>query len=168
VAEAVAPRRFERVNRRYVNGLQFAAEPAPATDGNLYAPVSDGRAEARGPAVGHGREADDQGQGHPEQHHGAQGHQDGQAAKFDELAALGLVIGQVDPSDQGLHAAGGTPQGGQDADDGGQPQGAPGAAGHLLELGPDELGRLRRQHLSFLGLAEPGAGDAGSISRRGR
>jgi NAD(P)-dependent dehydrogenase (short-subunit alcohol dehydrogenase family) len=28
--------------------LQFAAEPAPATDGNLYAPVSDGRAEARG------------------------------------------------------------------------------------------------------------------------
>jgi short-subunit dehydrogenase len=48
VAEAVAPRRFERVNRRYVNGLQFAAEPAPATDGNLYAPVSDGRAAARG------------------------------------------------------------------------------------------------------------------------
>jgi hypothetical protein len=48
VAEAVAPRRFERVNRRYVNGLQFAAEPAPATDGNLYAPVSDDRAEARG------------------------------------------------------------------------------------------------------------------------
>jgi len=28
VAEAVAPRRFERINRRYVNGLQFAAEPA--------------------------------------------------------------------------------------------------------------------------------------------
>jgi hypothetical protein len=48
VAEAVAPGRFERVNRRYVNGLQFAAEPAPATDGNLYAPVSDDRAEARG------------------------------------------------------------------------------------------------------------------------
>jgi NAD(P)-dependent dehydrogenase (short-subunit alcohol dehydrogenase family) len=48
VAEAVAPRRFERVNRRYVNGLQFAAEPAPATDGNLYAPVSGGRAAARG------------------------------------------------------------------------------------------------------------------------
>jgi hypothetical protein len=48
VAELVAPRRFERVNRRYVNGLQFAAEPAPATDGNLYAPVSDDRAEARG------------------------------------------------------------------------------------------------------------------------
>jgi NAD(P)-dependent dehydrogenase (short-subunit alcohol dehydrogenase family) len=48
VAEADAPRRFERVNRRYVNGLQFAAEPAPATDGNLYAPVSDGRAAARG------------------------------------------------------------------------------------------------------------------------
>ena len=47
-AEAVVPRRFERVNRRYVNGLQFAAEPAPATDGNLYAPVSDGRAAARG------------------------------------------------------------------------------------------------------------------------
>jgi NAD(P)-dependent dehydrogenase (short-subunit alcohol dehydrogenase family) len=48
VAEAVAPRRFEQVNCRYVNGLQFAAEPAPATDGNLYAPVSDGRAAARG------------------------------------------------------------------------------------------------------------------------
>jgi len=48
VAEAVAPRWFERVNRRYVDGLQFAAEPAPATDGNLYASVSDGRAEARG------------------------------------------------------------------------------------------------------------------------
>jgi NAD(P)-dependent dehydrogenase (short-subunit alcohol dehydrogenase family) len=29
VAEAVAPRRFEGVNRRYVNRLQFAAEPAP-------------------------------------------------------------------------------------------------------------------------------------------
>jgi hypothetical protein len=48
VAEAVAPRRFERVTRRYIDGRQFAAEPAPATDGNLYAPVSDGRAEARG------------------------------------------------------------------------------------------------------------------------
>jgi NAD(P)-dependent dehydrogenase (short-subunit alcohol dehydrogenase family) len=48
VAEAVAPRRFEQVNRRYVDGLQFAAEPAPTTDGNLYAPVSDGRAAARG------------------------------------------------------------------------------------------------------------------------
>jgi hypothetical protein len=48
VAEAVAPRRFEQVNRRYVDGLQFAAEPAPTTDGNLYAPVSDGRAQARG------------------------------------------------------------------------------------------------------------------------
>ena len=48
VAEAVAPGPFERINRRYVNGLQFAAEPAPATDGNLYAPVSDGRAAARG------------------------------------------------------------------------------------------------------------------------
>jgi NAD(P)-dependent dehydrogenase (short-subunit alcohol dehydrogenase family) len=46
--ETVAPHQFERVNRRYVNRLQFAAEPAPATDGNLYAPVSDGRAEARG------------------------------------------------------------------------------------------------------------------------
>jgi NAD(P)-dependent dehydrogenase (short-subunit alcohol dehydrogenase family) len=46
--EMVAPRLFEWVNRRYVNGLQFAAEPAPATDGNLYAPVSDGRAAARG------------------------------------------------------------------------------------------------------------------------
>jgi NADP-dependent 3-hydroxy acid dehydrogenase YdfG len=29
VAEVVSPRRFERVNRRYVDGLQFAAEPAP-------------------------------------------------------------------------------------------------------------------------------------------
>src|SRR5215218_2522231 len=48
VTEMIAPRLFERVNRRYVNRLQFAAEPAPATDGNLYAPVSDGRAEARG------------------------------------------------------------------------------------------------------------------------
>jgi hypothetical protein len=28
VGEAVAPRRFERVNRRYIDGLQFAAEPA--------------------------------------------------------------------------------------------------------------------------------------------
>jgi NAD(P)-dependent dehydrogenase (short-subunit alcohol dehydrogenase family) len=48
VAEAVGPRRFEGVNRRYVNRLQFAAEPAPATDGNLYAPVSDGRAAVHG------------------------------------------------------------------------------------------------------------------------
>jgi NAD(P)-dependent dehydrogenase (short-subunit alcohol dehydrogenase family) len=48
VMELVAPRLFERVNRRYVDRLQFAAEPAPATDGNLYAPVSDGSAEARG------------------------------------------------------------------------------------------------------------------------
>ena len=48
VTEMVAPRLFERVNRRYVNRLQFAAAPAPATDGNLYAPVSDGRAETRG------------------------------------------------------------------------------------------------------------------------
>ena len=46
--ETVAPHQFERINRRYVNGLQFAAEPAHATDGNLYAPVSDGPAEARG------------------------------------------------------------------------------------------------------------------------
>ena len=48
VMELVAPRRFERVNRRYVDELQFAAEPAPASDGNLYAPVSDGLAPARG------------------------------------------------------------------------------------------------------------------------
>ncbi len=48
VVEMVAPRRFERANRRYVDGLQFTTEPAPATDGNLYAPVSDGRAETRG------------------------------------------------------------------------------------------------------------------------
>jgi len=42
VAEAVAPRRFERVNHRYIDGLQFVAEPAPTTDGNLYVPGSDG------------------------------------------------------------------------------------------------------------------------------
>ena len=48
LAEMVAPRRFERVNHRYIDGLQFVAEPAPTTDGNLYVPVSDGRAEARG------------------------------------------------------------------------------------------------------------------------
>jgi hypothetical protein len=48
VAEAVAPRQFEGVNRRHVKGRQFAAEPAPATDGNPYAPVSDRRAAARG------------------------------------------------------------------------------------------------------------------------
>jgi NAD(P)-dependent dehydrogenase (short-subunit alcohol dehydrogenase family) len=48
VIELAAPRRFKRVNRRYVDELQFAAEPAPASDGNLYAPVSDGRAETRG------------------------------------------------------------------------------------------------------------------------
>jgi len=36
--EAMAPRLFERVNRRYVDALQFTAEPAPATDGNLSAP----------------------------------------------------------------------------------------------------------------------------------
>jgi NAD(P)-dependent dehydrogenase (short-subunit alcohol dehydrogenase family) len=46
--ETIAPGWFERVNRRYVNGLQFTAEPAPTTDGNLYTPVSDGRAQARG------------------------------------------------------------------------------------------------------------------------
>jgi NADP-dependent 3-hydroxy acid dehydrogenase YdfG len=46
--EAVAPRPFERVNRRYVDRLQFAAGPAPAGDGNLYAPVSHGLAETRG------------------------------------------------------------------------------------------------------------------------
>jgi NAD(P)-dependent dehydrogenase (short-subunit alcohol dehydrogenase family) len=48
VTEAVVPGWFERVNRRYVNGLQFAAEPAPATDGNLYGPVPGGRAGALG------------------------------------------------------------------------------------------------------------------------
>ena len=48
VAEMVAPGRFERVNRRYVNRLQFAAEPAPATDGNLYAPSSNRHARTRG------------------------------------------------------------------------------------------------------------------------
>jgi hypothetical protein len=31
-----------------VDALHFAAEPAPATDGNLDAPVSDGRAKAHG------------------------------------------------------------------------------------------------------------------------
>ena len=48
VMEMVAPRRFERVNRPHVDRLQFAVEPAPATDGNLYAPFSDGLAPARG------------------------------------------------------------------------------------------------------------------------
>jgi NAD(P)-dependent dehydrogenase (short-subunit alcohol dehydrogenase family) len=46
--ETVAPRRFERANHRYVDGFQFAVEPAPATDGNLYAPVPDGLTQARG------------------------------------------------------------------------------------------------------------------------
>jgi NAD(P)-dependent dehydrogenase (short-subunit alcohol dehydrogenase family) len=46
--EMVAPHQFERINRRYVDGLQFAAEPAPATDGNLYAPISDGHARTHG------------------------------------------------------------------------------------------------------------------------
>jgi NAD(P)-dependent dehydrogenase (short-subunit alcohol dehydrogenase family) len=46
--EAVAPRLFERVNRRYVDALQFTGEPAPATDGNLYAPSPDSRAQTRG------------------------------------------------------------------------------------------------------------------------
>jgi NAD(P)-dependent dehydrogenase (short-subunit alcohol dehydrogenase family) len=48
LTETAAPRLFERVNRRYVNRLQFAAKPAAATDGNLYAPSSGGLAEARG------------------------------------------------------------------------------------------------------------------------
>jgi NAD(P)-dependent dehydrogenase (short-subunit alcohol dehydrogenase family) len=48
VAETVVPGWFERVNRRYVDGLQFAPEPAAATDGNLYEPVSNDRAQARG------------------------------------------------------------------------------------------------------------------------
>jgi short chain dehydrogenase len=51
--EATAPRLFERVNRRYVAALQFTAEPAP-TDGNLYAPSSDSRAQTRA-AGGAGR-----------------------------------------------------------------------------------------------------------------
>ena len=46
--EAMAPRLFERVNRRHVAALQFTAEPALATDGNLYAPSSDSRAQTRG------------------------------------------------------------------------------------------------------------------------
>jgi hypothetical protein len=48
VAELVAPRRFERINRRYVNRLQFTTGPAPATDGNLYAPSSDRHVRTRG------------------------------------------------------------------------------------------------------------------------
>jgi NAD(P)-dependent dehydrogenase (short-subunit alcohol dehydrogenase family) len=48
VMQMVAPLWFEGVNRRYVSGLQFAAEPSPASDGNLYAPVSDGRVVVRG------------------------------------------------------------------------------------------------------------------------
>jgi NAD(P)-dependent dehydrogenase (short-subunit alcohol dehydrogenase family) len=48
VTELVAPRRFERINRRYVNRLQFTTGPAPATDGNLYAPSSDRHVRTRG------------------------------------------------------------------------------------------------------------------------
>jgi len=48
VMELVAPRRFERVNRRYVDALQFTTGPAPATDGNLYAPSSNRHARTRG------------------------------------------------------------------------------------------------------------------------
>jgi hypothetical protein len=43
----MAPRLFERVNRRYVDALQFTAELAPATDGNLYAPSCDSRGQTR-------------------------------------------------------------------------------------------------------------------------
>jgi NAD(P)-dependent dehydrogenase (short-subunit alcohol dehydrogenase family) len=46
--ETMAPRLFERINRRYVDALQFTAEPAPTTAGNLYAPNSDSRAQTRG------------------------------------------------------------------------------------------------------------------------
>jgi NAD(P)-dependent dehydrogenase (short-subunit alcohol dehydrogenase family) len=48
VMELVAPRRFERINRRYVDALQFTNGPAPASDGNLYAPGSDSHARTRG------------------------------------------------------------------------------------------------------------------------
>ena len=48
VAEAVAPRRFEGVNPSLCQRAAVRRRAAPATDGNLYAPVSDGRAEARG------------------------------------------------------------------------------------------------------------------------
>ena len=48
VMELVASRRFERVNRRYVDALQFTTGPAPATDGNLYAPSSNRHARTRG------------------------------------------------------------------------------------------------------------------------
>jgi NAD(P)-dependent dehydrogenase (short-subunit alcohol dehydrogenase family) len=46
--EMMAPRLFERINRRYVDALQFTAEPAPTTAGNLYAPSSDSGAQTRG------------------------------------------------------------------------------------------------------------------------
>jgi len=46
--ETMAPRLFERINRRYVDALQFTAEPAPTTAGNLYAPSSDSGAQTRG------------------------------------------------------------------------------------------------------------------------
>jgi NAD(P)-dependent dehydrogenase (short-subunit alcohol dehydrogenase family) len=46
--EAVAPRLFEWVNRRYVDTWQFTGEPAPATDGNLYEPAPEGRAAVDG------------------------------------------------------------------------------------------------------------------------
>jgi NADP-dependent 3-hydroxy acid dehydrogenase YdfG len=48
LTEMVAPRRFERVNRRYVDALQFTTGPAPASDGNLYAPSSDRHVRTRG------------------------------------------------------------------------------------------------------------------------
>jgi NAD(P)-dependent dehydrogenase (short-subunit alcohol dehydrogenase family) len=41
VFEAVAPRPFETVNVRYVDALQFADEPAPATEGNLTVPAAE-------------------------------------------------------------------------------------------------------------------------------
>jgi NAD(P)-dependent dehydrogenase (short-subunit alcohol dehydrogenase family) len=48
VAETVVPGWFERINRRYVDALQFTTGPAPATDGNLYAPSSDSHLRTRG------------------------------------------------------------------------------------------------------------------------
>jgi NADP-dependent 3-hydroxy acid dehydrogenase YdfG len=40
--EAVAPRLFERVNRRFVDSQQFTGEPVPAPAGNLPAPMEQG------------------------------------------------------------------------------------------------------------------------------
>lgn len=46
--EAMALRLFERVNRRYVDALQFTAEPAPPPTATCPRPSSNSRAQTRG------------------------------------------------------------------------------------------------------------------------